>query len=358
MKAALCEGHGDELVVRDDLRTMAVGPRQVRVAMRAASLCHSDLSAMTGLIPQRLPFVPGHEGAGVVVEVGPEVQHLRAGDRVMICWMPACGRCAACRRGESNMCRAARDIYTRPDFSLDGEPVYGFGGFGTFAEELVVDENGAIKIPSDVPFEVAALIGCGATTGIGAAINTAQVRPGQSVAVFGLGAVGLAAIQGAVVCGAAEIIGIDPVFDRRQWARDFGATHTVDPENVQALVDELTAGAGVDVSFEAVGSARTLRAAYEAVRSQGTVCLVGLGRYDEAPPLTMAELVMRGKQIRPSFYGGADTGETFRAIMNLYRTGRVDIEAMITHRTTLDGIQDAVTQMRSGEAIRTLIEIG
>jgi S-(hydroxymethyl)glutathione dehydrogenase/alcohol dehydrogenase len=336
---------------------MPVGPRQVKVAMRATSLCHSDLSAMTGLIPQRLPFVPGHEGAGVVVEVGNEVRHLKIGDRVMICWMPACGRCAACRRGESNMCRAARGIYTRPDFARGDQPVYGFGGFGTFAEELVVDENGAIPIPADVPFAVAALIGCGATTGIGAAINTAQVRPGQSVAVFGLGAVGLSAIQGAVVCGAAEIIAIDPVFDRRQWARGFGATHTVDPENAQSLIDELTGGAGVDVSFEAVGNARTLRAAYEAARSQGTVCLVGVGGYDEAPKLTMAELVMRAKQIRPSFYGGADTGETFRAIMNLYRTGRVDIEAMITHRTTLDGVQEAVTQMRSGEAIRTLIEV-
>ncbi|MFE2100788.1 alcohol dehydrogenase catalytic domain-containing protein, partial [Streptomyces sp. NPDC059468] len=198
MRAAVLHEIGQEkLEILDDIEAVGFGPGKVRVRVRATGLCHSDLSAMNGVLPQPAPFVPGHEGAGEILEVGEQVTRLKPGDRVVICWLPACGACPACRRGQTELCLAGFMNAGTPNFRRPGGDVFGFAGTGTFAEEVVVDAGCAVPIPEDVPFDIAALIGCGVTTGLGAALNTADVEAGSSVAVIGCGGVGISAVQGA-----------------------------------------------------------------------------------------------------------------------------------------------------------------
>ena len=219
MRAAVLHEIGqDKLEVLDDVEAVGFGPGKVRIRVRATGLCHSDLSAMNGVLPQPAPFVPGHEGAGEIVEVGDGVGHLKAGDRVVVCWLPACGVCPACKRGQTELCLAGFMNAGTPNFRRPGGDVFGFAGTGTFTEEVVVDAGCAVPIPDDVPFDIAALIGCGVTTGLGAALNTADVEAGSSVAVIGCGGVGISAIQGARLKGAAEIVAVDPVASRREAA--------------------------------------------------------------------------------------------------------------------------------------------
>ncbi len=201
------------------------------------------------------------------------------------------------------------------------------------------------------------LIGCGVTTGIGAALNTAKVKPGSSVVVIGLGGVGISILQGAKVAGAARIIAVDPTENRRETALRFGASEAVVPEDLAATVERLTGGYGVDYAFEAVGRSATLRAAYDATRLGGTVCLVGAGSLKDLPDISMAELVLKEKKILPSFYGGDDIRRSYATIIDLWRAGRIDLESMITHHVPLTGINEAIRQMHTGEALRTIIDI-
>jgi len=345
------------LDVRDDVTTRPVGPGLVRIRMRAASLCHSDVSGMNGTLALPTPFVPGHEGAGEVVETGDGVTHVAPGDRVVVCWMPPCGKCGSCERGEGNLCLSGMANVTTPVFSSDGRPVFGFIGTGTFAEEIVVPGNAAVPLPEDVPFEVGALIGCGVTTGIGAALHTAKVAPGSKVAVIGCGGVGVSVVQGARVAGAAVIAAVDPVSGRRGWARELGATHAASPEEFAALTAELTGGEGFDYVFEVVGKPATVRTGYDATRRGGTLCLVGVGARTDFPQINLAELVMHEKKLLPSFYGGTDVLESFARIIELWRAGEVDLEKMITHRVPLADADEAVRQMHTGEALRTVLTI-
>ncbi|QIP86765.1 Zn-dependent alcohol dehydrogenase [Streptomyces sp. Tu 2975] len=358
MRAAVVHEIGqDKLEVLDDVEAVGFGPGKVRIRIRATGLCHSDVSAMNGVLPQPAPFVPGHEGAGEILDVGDGVGGLGVGDRVLMCWLPACGACASCKRGQGHLCLAGFMNAGTPNFRRPGGDVFGFAGTGTFTEEVVVDAGCAVPIPDDVPFDIAALIGCGVTTGLGAAINTAQVETGSSVAVIGCGGVGISAIQGAKLRGAAQIVAVDPVASRREAALRFGATEAVEPEALGDAKQRITAGEGFDYVFEVVGKSATTRTAYEATRRGGTLCIVGAGAMDDDVRFNMFELFFDEKRILPSLYGGGDVLRSYERAIALWRAGRIDLAGLITHRVPLAGINDAVAQMRSGEALRTCIEI-
>ncbi|MEU9618256.1 Zn-dependent alcohol dehydrogenase [Streptomyces sp. NPDC087228] len=358
MRAAVLHETGQgKLEVLDDVETVGFGPGKVKLRIRATGLCHSDVSAMNGVLPQPAPFIPGHEGAGEVVDVGDGVTGLGAGDRVLVCWLPACGACPSCKRGQTQLCLAGFMNAGTPNFRRPGGEVFGFAGTGTFTEEVVVGAGCAVPIPDDVPFEIAALIGCGVTTGLGAAINTAQVEAGSSVAVIGCGGVGISTIQGARVRGAAQIVAVDPVASRREAALRFGATEAVSPGELADAKQRVTAGEGFDYVFEVVGKSATARTAYENTRRGGTLCIVGAGAMDDNFQVNMFELFFDEKRILPSMYGGGDVLRSYERAIALWRAGRIDLESMITHRVRLDGINDALDQMRTGESLRTCIEL-
>ncbi|MFF0742605.1 Zn-dependent alcohol dehydrogenase [Streptomyces sp. NPDC004111] len=358
MRAAVLHEVGqDKLEVHDDIEAVGFGPGKVRIRVRATGLCHSDVSAMSGVLPQPAPFVPGHEGAGEIVDVGDGVTGLSAGDRVLVCWLPACGSCPACKRGQTQLCLAGFMNAGTPNFKRAGGDVFGFAGTGTFTEEVVVDAGCAVPIPDDVPFEIAALIGCGVTTGLGAAINTARVEAGSSVAVIGCGGVGISAIQGARVQGAAQIVAVDPVASRREAALRFGATEALAPDELADAKQRITSGEGFDYVFEVVGKSATARVAYDTTRRGGTLCVVGAGAMDDNFQLNMFELFFDEKRILPSMYGGGDVLRSYERAVALWRAGRIDLESMITHRVQLAEINDALEQMRTGSALRTSIAL-
>ncbi|MDV9190734.1 Zn-dependent alcohol dehydrogenase [Streptomyces sp. SR27] len=358
MRAAVLHEIGqDKLEVLDDVEAVGFGPGKVKIRIRATGLCHSDVSAMNGVLPQPAPFIPGHEGAGEILDVGDGVAGLSQGQRVLLCWLPACGSCAACKRGQTQLCLAGFMNAGTPNFKRPGGDVFGFAGTGTFTEEVVVDAGCAVPIPDDVPFDIAALIGCGVTTGLGAAINTAKVEAGSSVAVIGCGGVGISAIQGAKLQGAAQIVAVDPVESRREAALRFGATEAVAPDALADAKQRITGGEGFDYVFEVVGKSATARTAYETTRRGGTLCVVGAGALDDFLQLNMFELFFDEKRILPSMYGGGDVIRSYERAIALWRAGRIDLESLITHRVPLAGINEALEQMRTGAALRTCIEI-
>ncbi|MFJ7056513.1 Zn-dependent alcohol dehydrogenase [Streptomyces griseobrunneus] len=358
MRAAVLHEIGQEkLEVLDDVEAVGFGPGKVKLRIRATGLCHSDVSAMSGILPQPAPFIPGHEGAGEVVDVGDGVSGLSAGDRVLVCWLPACGACPSCRRGQTQLCLAGFMNAGTPNFKRPGGDVFGFAGTGTFTEEVVVGAGCAVPIPDDVPFEIAALIGCGVTTGLGAAINTAKVEAGSSVAVIGCGGVGISTIQGARVQGAAQIVAVDPVASRREAALRFGATEAVAPDELADAKQRITGGEGFDYVFEVVGKSATARTAYDNTRRGGTLCVVGAGAMDDNFQVNMFELFFDEKRILPSMYGGGDVLRSYERAIALWRAGRIDLESMITHRVRLEEVNDALDQMRTGESLRTCIEL-
>ncbi|MET9403036.1 alcohol dehydrogenase catalytic domain-containing protein [Kitasatospora sp. NPDC002965] len=361
MRAAVLHKTGqDTLDVRDDVVAVGFGPGKVRVRLRAASLCHSDLSAMSGVLPHPAPFVPGHEGAGDVVEVGEGVTDVAVGDRVVLCWMAPCGRCTHCERGRGHLCVASLRRLGAPGFRFGAESGFveasGFYGTGTFAEEVVVDRDAVVPVPADLPYEPAALIGCGVTTGIGAAVHTARVEPGASVAVIGAGGVGVSAVQGARVCGAGRIAVVDPVASRRERALAFGATEALAPEELKAAAKALPGG-GFDYVFEAVGRSATVRAGYDAARRGGAVVVIGAGAQDDLAKFSMGELFFNEKRLLPSLYGGAPVPRTVALVVELWRAGRIDLAGMITHRVGLADVNEALAQMRGGEALRTIVTL-
>ena len=357
MRAAVLNAIGDDkLDIRDDVTTVEPAAGEVRIKVRAAGVCHSDLSAMNGTLPALAPGILGHEACGEVVEVGAGVTDLAEGDRVILSWIPPCGACNACLRGQPHLCIVhVMEAYARPRFALAGAPAFGMAGCGTFAEELVVPRQGAVKIPADTPFEVAALVGCGVMTGVGAVVNTARVPPGASVAVIGCGGVGIAAIQGARLSGASVIVGVDPVAAKHDVARRFGATHATTPDGLPGLLAELTGGEGVDYTFEVVGLAATVRAAWAATRRGGTTVVVGAGSIEQKVEFSAFELLFDGKQLLGSLYGSADVRRDYRRLLGLWRAGRLDLEGMISRRLGLDDVNDALDALKQGEVVRQVI---
>lgn len=359
MRAAVCTTTGNEFVeVVDDLTLGEPGPGEVRVKIHAAGICHSDLSGMNGSLPQVAPFVPGHEGAGEVVAVGEGVTNARAGDHCIIAWNPPCGKCKACLRGQPNLCTeiffaAAMTAH----FKGTSADVFGFAGTGTWSDELIVPAQAVVVISDDVPYDMGALIGCGVTTGVGAAVNTAKVAVGSSVVVFGCGGVGISAIQGARLCGAAEIVAVDTVADKLKDARRFGATHSAHPDDLASVSAEVTGGEGFDYAFECIGIAPTFRAAWDATRRGGTTVIVGAGRGDATLELNGFELFFSEKRLLGSYYGSADVRTEFHRLIRLWKAGRLDLEGMVSRRLELGDVNEGIEALKKGEVIRQVIDL-
>lgn len=350
MKAAILQQIGDDkLEVRDDVSTVAPGPGEVRVRIRAAGVCHSDLSAMDGTLPALAPGILGHEGCGEVAEVGAGVGNVAVGDRVLFSFVPPCGDCANCVRGEPHLCPVnAIAAFTTPRFQVGETPAFGFGGVGTFAEELVAPAAAVVRIPDDVPFDVGCLVSCGVMTGVGAVVNTARVAPGSTVAVIGCGGVGISVIQGARLAGAAAIVAVDPIVAKHDLAKRFGATQATTPEGLAAVRDEVTGGEGFDYAFDVVGIPATIRSAYDTARRGGAAVVVGAGRSDAMVEFSTQELFMQERTILGSFYGSANVRRDFPMLLDLWRAGRLELEPMISRRLALEEINDALQALKSG----------
>jgi S-(hydroxymethyl)glutathione dehydrogenase/alcohol dehydrogenase len=357
MRAALLRNTGDtDLEVRDDIELRPIGPAEVRVRITHSGVCHSDLSAMNGTIPQPPPAVLGHEGAGVVDQVGDGVTSVAPGDHVIIAWSPPCGKCKYCVDfRQPQLCFNVMAVMGG-QFRQGDDVVGAMAGAGTFAEYTQVPEAAIVKIDADIPLEVAALIGCGVMTGAGAAINTAKVKPGSSVIVYGAGGVGISAIQGARIAGAAEILAVDVNPQKLEEAKAFGATHACTPDDVDAMKTAITGGDGFDYALECIGKPVTMRAAYDQTRRGGTTCIVGVGRMDEMVSFSAFELFFNEKTIIGSYYGGTDVRADFHRLLRLYRSGRLELDRMISRRIKIDEINDAMRRLERGEVVRQVIE--
>ena len=358
MKAAVLRAPGGAISV-EELQLRALGPRDVRVRLAASGVCRSDLSVHDGTIPHPLPAVLGHEGSGVVENCGTAVTTLAPGDHVVLSWVAPCRHCFQCLHGRPELCEHGMDHAWEAPYAMDadGSGVIGAFGTATFGEETVLPENACVKIDDEFPLELAALVGCGVVTGVGAVLHSAHVEPGASVAVIGCGGVGLAAIQGARLAGAAPIIAVDSVASKLAMARGAGATDVVNASATTPVdaVRELTGGQGVDYAFEVVGRSDTIRAAYDMTRRAGTVTVVGAGRFDDMVSFGAMSLMVDAKTIRGCVYGCTDPPRDFPEMIRLQRAGRLDLDSLVTRRIKLDQIEDAFRAMESGEVARSVI---
>jgi S-(hydroxymethyl)glutathione dehydrogenase/alcohol dehydrogenase len=357
MRAAILSAPGTPLVVRDDVEIGSPGPNEVRVRLAATGVCHSDLSIVDGSLPLvPTPAVLGHEGAGVVTEVGSSVSSLSEGDHVILSWVTPCGTCRPCLHGQVNLCLTDLEhvMIPTPRLQAAGEPVY-VAQLGTFAEEVMVNAAAAIKIDPEVPLEIASLLGCGVMTGVGAAINTAKVEPGSSVVVFGCGGVGLNVVQGARLAGASEIVAVDVRQDKLDAAKRFGATRGATPEELNDVTVELTGQVGFDYAFEVIGRPETIRNAWEATRRGGTTVVVGAGSPTAEVTFSALELFFMEKRLLGCVYGSADPRRDFPRLLGLWRAGKLDLDGLITQRIALDDINQAFDAMARGEGVRSLV---
>ncbi len=358
MRGALLHNTGDEtLEIVDDLEVADPGPGQVKIQIEATGVCHSDLHAMTGSLPQPAPVVLGHEGAGIITAVGEGVTNLAEGDHVIVAWSPPCGHCTMCVDHKSpHLCVMLQFEWAiQQKFQRGDTGVFGMAGSGTWARETIMPWQGAIKIDDDIPFPVASLVGCAVMTGVGAAINTAKVTPGSSVVVFGCGGVGISVIQGARIAGAATIVAVDMVDSKLETAKTFGATHAVKPEGLEDLKGELTAGDGFDYAFEAIGLPATMRASFDAVRRGGKAVVVGVGKMDQMVEFNAFEIFFAEKVFMGSYYGSTDVRSDFHRLLRLYRAGKLDLEGMITAEMDISEVNEALTAMKSGEVVRQVL---
>jgi len=357
MRAALFVGESTKLSL-ENLTPSGPGPRDVVVEIGASGVCHSDLSIMRGYVPLPPGMVLGHEGAGRVVEVGREVTRVKKGDRVVASFVPACGTCWYCAHEASELCELENVVSMSPRGTRpDGTPYLCMTGLGTFAEVMTVDEASVVKIESDLPDSQLALIGCGVTTGVGAALNTADITPGSTVAVLGCGGVGQAVIQGARIAGASRIIAIDPQPLKREMAKKLGASDVVDPGKGDPTeqVKELTGGRGADIAFEVIGLPETIHQAYGLARRGGTLIVVGMSRFDAQFTLPAFGLFFEQKTVKGCKYGSAQVRRDFQRFIDLIETRRLDTSAMVSRTIKLDGVNDAFRAMESGEVIRSVI---
>lgn len=356
MRAAILWDDRASLDVRGDVALVGLGERDVHLQIAASGICHTDLSVQNGTISHARPCVLGHEAAGIVVEVGAGVSHVAPGDHVVVASVPMCGKCADCLAGRPNLCRSVNAPAPR-HFAVAGHDIPGVFGSGSFAEEMIVSADAVVPIAPDLPLDLACLIGCGVMTGVGAAVNSARIAPGSSVVVLGLGGVGMAAIQGARIAGAAEILAVDPQEGKHPIARRLGATHAVTPVELADAMRTLTGGDGFDYALECVGSGRVIRQAFDATRRGGTTVVVGVGRSDDIVPFSAYELFYGEKILRGSMYGGANIGRDFDRLVRLWRCGKLDLETLISRRFTLEEINAAFETVGSGQAIRCVIQL-
>jgi S-(hydroxymethyl)glutathione dehydrogenase/alcohol dehydrogenase len=342
-----------------------VGPGDVLVKVRAASLCHTDLEAIEGQLAVRLPAVLGHEAAGTVAALGEGVDGLAVGDPVLLSWNPHCGHCFHCERAQPILCdrylanapKAGHFDGAGPRFACDdGAPLHQLMYLGGFAEFLVVPAQQAVRVPAEMPPDRACLLGCAVMTGFGAATHVARIAWGDTVAVIGAGAVGLAAVQGARLAGAGRILAVDPNPARREMARRAGAAVLCDPaaEDPAAVAKSLTGGRGADVVIESAGVPAAFRASVEAVRPGGQVVWLGKVGVDEEVAFRWGAL-MQEKRITRSSYGGARPREDFPALSRAYLDGSLDLDGLVTARIRLEGINEGFAALKRGEAIRSVV---
>ena len=363
VRAALAWGAGKPLSVE---KVQLAGPRagEVLVEIKATGVCHTDEFTRSGADPEGLfPAILGHEGAGVVVDVGPGVSTLRKGDHVIPLYTPECRQCKSCLSRKTNLCTAIRATQGKglmPDgtsrFSINGKPVHHYMGCSTFANFTVLPEIAAAKIRDDAPFDKVCYIGCGVTTGIGAVINTAKVEPGANVVVFGLGGIGLNVVQGARMVGANMIIGVDLNPAREVLARKFGLTHFVNSKgsDVVAEIVELTGG-GADYSFECIGNVEVMRQALECChRGWGVSVIIGVAGAGQEIRTRPFQLVT-GRVWKGTAFGGARGRSDVPRIVDWYMEGRINIDDLITHKLPLERINDAFELMHKGESIRSVV---
>jgi S-(hydroxymethyl)glutathione dehydrogenase/alcohol dehydrogenase len=358
MKAAVMRATKAPLTIEEiDLATP--GPREVVVRTVATGVCHSDLHVLEGALPNPVPTVLGHEPAGIVERVGSAVTHVTAGDHVIGCLSAFCGACEYCLAGRPNLCEGEATM-RRPDepprLSKDGAPIVQFVHLSAFAERMLVHENALVKIRKDMPLDRAALIGCGVTTGLGAALNTARVRAGRTTAVIGCGGVGLSVIQGCRIAGAGRIIAVDTAEWKLDLARRFGATDAVHAaaDNPVARVVEMTGG-GVDYAFEAIGLPATVRQAVRMTRKGGTTVMVGVVPAGVNVELPGADIVLREKTVLGCMMGSNRFRTDMPRYVELYLAGELKLDEMITARLPLERVNDAFETMRQGAAARSVL---
>jgi S-(hydroxymethyl)glutathione dehydrogenase/alcohol dehydrogenase len=357
MRAAIFVGEGQPLEV-EDVTPRPPDPKDVTVQVLASGVCHSDLSIVNGYVPLPPPSILGHEGAGVVLEVGSDVTRVRPGDKIVASFIPGCGVCFYCLHDRANLCDQMWSFSAVPRATRsDGSVATAMTGLGTFSDVMTIHERSVVKVDTDLPAEQLALIGCGVTTGVGAALNTARVEPGSSVAVIGCGGVGTAVIQGARIAGAARIIAVDPVALKRKTAEQLGATDLVDPSQGDpvAQVRNLTSGRGADYAFEVIGLPETINQAFSMARPGGTAVIVGMPRMDATVTFPAWELFGAEKRLLGCVYGSAQVKRDFHRFIGLAETGRLDLGAMVSRRISLDEVNDAFAAMAAGEVIRSVI---
>ena len=366
MRAALLEASGQPLTIVNDIDIEEPREGYVRVKVAHCGICHSDLSIVDGGFPSPVPIVLGHEASGVVDAVGPNVTGLAPGDPVVLSPCPPCGTCYWCVRGEAAACVNSMGIMTnalpdgRTGLSRNGEPVYRGVNVAGFAEYTVLPATGAVKIPDGVPLEVACVIGCAVQTGVGSVLNTAEVEEGATVLVMGLGGIGLSAVQGARLACASQIIVSDPVAERREVAKRFGATLLIDPtqEDVTARAREMTGDVGVDYAFETAGLASLIPVGVAATRNGGTTVCVGAPPIDQGIDLGPAAVfTISGKRVMGCILGSCHALHEIPRLISLWQSGRLDLEGLITARRPLEEINEAMDDLRASRGIRTVLSL-
>jgi S-(hydroxymethyl)mycothiol dehydrogenase len=332
------------------------GPGEALVGVQACGVCHTDLHYREGAINDDFPFLLGHEAAGVVEAVGDDVGNVAPGDFVIIAWRAPCGECRSCSRGRPWYCFASRNA-AQPMTLADGTPLSPALGIGAFADKTLVAAGQAVKVDPEARPEAAGLVGCGIMAGLGAAMLTGDVGRGDSVAVFGCGGVGDAAIAGAKLAGAATIIAVDLDARKLAWAKEFGATHTVDAskEDPVEAVRALTGGNGADVCIEAVGHPEVMKQAFFARDLAGTMVQVGVPDPSATIELPMIEFFGRGGALKPSWYGDCLPSRDFPMLIDLYRQGRLDLDRFVSETIALDEVEEAFHKMERGEVLRSVV---
>jgi S-(hydroxymethyl)glutathione dehydrogenase/alcohol dehydrogenase len=354
MKAAVLREVNKPLVV-EEVAFEDPKPGQVLVKTAASGVCHSDLHFVEGLWPVPLPAILGHEAAGVVEKVGPDVTYVQEGDHVILLFVPFCGACKFCATGQPYLCGEGRKR-GGTSLKIGDQSIQPFLSMSSFAEYMVVPETGLVKIRKDVPMNVAALVGCGVMTGVGAAINTAKVEPGAACVVIGTGGVGLNVIQGAALAGAERIIAVDINTNKLEMAREFGATHVIDAskEDPVLKVVEMTGGIGADYAFEVIGIPSAIQQAFAMIRRGGTAVVVGMAPLGSEVTLPAPGFLME-KNILGCTYGSTRARYDMPRILDLYMAGKLKLDELVSRTYPIEGINDAFAAMKNGEVARSVI---
>ena len=361
-KAVLCR-ELERPVIVEEIEVESPRSSEVMIRVSACGVCHSDLSATNGTIPFPPPLVLGHEGAGVIVEIGEGVTELGVGDHVISSFVSMCGRCRYCVTGRPELCdQAANALYTLPDGSTrtrdaQGNPLNVFSACGVMAEYATLHVDNVVKIREDMPLDRAALVSCGVMTGVGAVFNTARVPPGACVVVFGAGGVGLNVIQGCAIAGATTIIAVDTQDHKLDMAKRFGATHAFNAkkeENIVRSLKKLTGG-GTDYAFECIGVGSVVADAYRALRKGGTAVVIGVARGEDTTSIRTASLTFEEKTLTGSYFGSARPREDFPELIDMYRAGKLKLDELITRTYTIDEAPRAFEDLVAGRNARGVI---